>query len=92
MNCQADIVKLAWRKFAAAESLLANGFIDESYYTGGYTMELLPKANVCKCLKIDDLFNEKSKWFQKLKHPQTFKIHSLESLLVLSGLYCRMEQ
>ena len=87
MKCQEDIIKLAWSKFKAAESLLANGFVDESYYIGGYTIELLLKANVCKCLKIDDLFDEKSKWFQKLKYPQTFKIHSLESLLILSGLY-----
>lgn len=32
-------------------------FIDAAYYIGGYTLELLLKANICNTLKIEDFFS-----------------------------------
>ncbi len=75
MNCQAGIEKLADIKLQEAECLLTNSFPDGSYYLGGYAVELLLKAKVCKTLGIDNFFEESS--LKRLRHPQTFKNHDL---------------
>lgn len=92
MNCQADIIWLADEKLKSAECLLNNGLLDNAYYIGGYSIELLLKASVCKTLKIDDFFDEKSGWFRQVKYPQTYKNHDLNQLLVLSGIYKEHEK
>jgi hypothetical protein len=48
MQCQADIQVLAQAKLKEAECLFTNGFFDGAYYLGGYAVELLLKAMVCK--------------------------------------------
>ncbi len=84
MNCQADIERLAHQKLEAAESLLNDGNPDNAYYIGGYSIELLLKAKVCKTLGIDDFFafNKGKKELYKV-----YKVHNYEELLILSGLY-----
>jgi hypothetical protein len=82
-----NIQKLAWAKFGESECLFSNNHYDWAYYTCGYTVELLLKAKVCKTLGIENFFDEKGILMTKLKYPQTFKIHNVEQLLVLSGIY-----
>lgn len=85
MKTQLDIEKIAACKQNDAEFLYTDGRYDGAYYLGGYTIELLLKAKVCKTLGIDNFFEES--WLKKLKYPQTFRNHDLEVLLILSGLY-----
>jgi hypothetical protein len=52
---------------------------------GGYAVELALKAVICKTLEIDNLFDGN---FTQAKN---FKTHNLSDLLVLSGLYTKIE-
>jgi hypothetical protein len=92
MDCVANIEKLAMAKFDEAECLYKSGHFDWAYYTAGYTIELLLKAKVCRTLGIEDFFDENSGFMKKLKYPQTFKIHNLEQLLLLSGVYTLLDK
>lgn len=56
MNSKANIEALADRKYEEAECLFNPGFFDGAYYMGGYVIELLLKAKVCKTLNINDFF------------------------------------
>jgi HEPN domain-containing protein len=75
---------MAQQKLKEAECLLNNNFFDGAYYLGGYAVELLLKAKVCKTLGIDDFFAFK-KFKKELYKP--YKVHDYEELLILSGLY-----
>ena len=84
MQCQADIQKMAYEKLEEAECLMGFGFFDGAYYLGGYAIELLLKAKVCKTLGIDDFFA-----FSRFKREfyKPYKVHDYEELMVLSGLH-----
>lgn len=84
MLCQADIQTMAHQKLREADCLLKNGYFDGAYYLGGYAVELLLKAKVCKTLGIDDFFAF-NKFKKELYKP--YKVHDYEELLILSGLY-----
>lgn len=87
MNCRADIEKLADVKLQEAECLLKHGYCDGAYYIGGYSIELLLKAKVCKTLGITDFF-----LFNKGKQEayKPYKTHDYNQLLLLSGLYTEL--
>lgn len=85
MQCQADIQTLAALKLKEAECLLKSGFFDGAFYLGGYAVELLLKAKVCKTLDIDDFFAFNLTARKELYKP--YKVHDYEELLILSGLY-----
>lgn len=96
-----EIIALSIRKIKTAEFLLANEFYDDAYYLGGYAVELFLKAKICKNLDISDFFNyNKSKTRRLLPEMakksnlenlyKTFKIHDLEQLIILSGLYTKL--
>src|SRR5215471_8853883 len=87
MKCQADIVSIADSKLNAANILFQNGDYDNAYYLGGYSIELLLKAKVCKTLNIDDFFDVGSSTLKRLKYEGTFKVHDFEQLIILSGIY-----
>src|ERR1700722_14129121 len=89
MQCEADIKSMAYTKLKESECLLANGFFDGANYLGGYAVELLLKARVCKTLGIDDFFA-----FNKAKKElyRSFKVHDYEELLILSGIYSEFEK
>lgn len=89
MQCQADIKTLAYAKMKEAECLLANKLFDGAYYLGGYGVELMLKAKVCKTLDIDDFFAFK-KFKKELYRP--YKVHDYEELLILSGLYTEFDK
>jgi hypothetical protein len=84
MQCQADIQTLAEIKLKEADCLFTNGFFDGAYYLGGYAVELLLKAMVCKTLKIDDFFAFN---LPKKELYRPYKVHDYEDLIILSGLY-----
>jgi HEPN domain-containing protein len=85
MQCQADIQTLAQIKFKEADCLFRGGYFDGAIYLGGYAVELLLKAMVCKTLGIDDFFAFNLPARKELYKP--YKVHDYEELLILSGLY-----
>jgi hypothetical protein len=84
MKTQAEIEALADQKLKEADCLLKGGFYDGAYYMGGYCVELLLKARVCKTLNINDffLFNR-----GKQEAYKPYKSHDYDQLLILSGLF-----
>jgi hypothetical protein len=91
MKCQADIEILAKAKLAESECLFQNDFFDGAYYLGGYAIELLLKARICKTLRIDDffLFDKKDTDNKGIKKEiyKPFKVHNFEELFLLFGIY-----
>ncbi len=87
MKTEAEIIALSDSKLKAAEILLANGLVDDAYYLGGYSIELLLKAKICKTLCVPDFFTFSSKGGVKPETYKPFKTHDYEQLLLLSGLY-----
>lgn len=85
MKLKAEIESLAACKLEEAQSLFDSGHYDAAYYLGGYAVELLLKARVCKLVGRDDFYDEG--WMKSnIKYPQTFRTHDLGVLLILSGL------
>jgi len=91
MQCKADIQALAEVKLKEAQCLFDHGFYDGAYYLGGYSVELLLKAKVCKTLNIDDFFAAKSKTTGRQEMYKQFKVHDYTQLLILSGMYADFE-
>ena len=89
MKCRADIQALAKSKIDEADCLLKNKFYDAAFHIGGYAVELMLKARVCKTLGIDDFF-QFNKGKQELYKP--YKVHDYEYLIILSGIYMEFEQ
>jgi hypothetical protein len=85
MQCRADIQTLADIKLKEADCLFKGDFFDGAFYLGGYAVELLLKAMVCKTLGIDDFFAFNLPARKELYKP--YKVHDYEDLLILSGLY-----
>lgn len=85
MKSQTEIIAIADSKLSDAEFLFDNKRFESAYYIGGYAVELLLKARVCKTLGIDDFFLFKLKSSDSLYKP--YKVHDLFQLLILSGLY-----
>jgi HEPN domain-containing protein len=85
MQCQADIQAIAEMKLKEADCLFKSNFFDGAFYLGGYAVELLLKAMVCKTLKIDDFFAFNLPTKKELYKP--YKVHDYDDLLILSGLY-----
>lgn len=83
---------MAWAKLNEAKCLFENGYYNWSYYTAGYTIELMLKAAVCKALEIENLYEENSRILKAFKYPQTFKTHNFEQLLMLSGVYISLKE
>lgn len=95
MKCNADIKSLAVDRYSDAECLLNAGRFDAAYYIAGYSVELLIKARVCKTLGIEDFFDFGNPQKTKLKNSDSiyrpYKVHDLEQLLVLSGIYTEFD-
>ncbi len=94
MRCFADILALANEKILDAECLLAAGRFDGAYYIAGYNVELLLKAKVCKTLGIDNFFDfgNRAKLIKNESDlSRTYKVHDLEQLMILSGIFTPFE-
>ena len=94
MKCFEDIIKLADEKILDAECLIAGGRFDGAYYIAGYHIELLLKAKVCKTLGIDNFFDFGNR-AKLLKNEndisRTYRVHDLEQLMILSGIFSLFE-
>lgn len=88
MKSQTDIEALAVIKFNESHCLLSAGFYDGAFYTGGYAIELLLKAKVCKTLGITDffLFDKGNK-----EAYRPYKVHDYYQLFLLSGIFSEFE-
>ncbi len=98
MTSETEIINLANNKLKVAEFLLSNGFYDDAYYLGGYSLELFLKAKICKTLLIPDFFDFDNSKNRKIPIAKTrrgekenlykpYKVHDYEQLIILSGLY-----
>ena len=94
MRCSADIIALAEEKILDAQCLLAAGRFDGAYYIAGYNVELLLKAKVCKTLGIDNFFDfgNRAKLIKNESDlSRTYRVHDLEQLMILSGIFTSFE-
>jgi len=98
LKSEVEIITLANKKLEVAEFLFKNHFYDDACYLGGYALELLLKAKICKTLLIPDFFDFDNSKSRKLPTAKTrrgekenlykpFKVHDYEQLIILSGLY-----
>ena len=77
-----DLNNLCEDRVKDAEILIAANRFDGAYYLCGYAIELALKKRICRTLCWQGYPNN-NKEFERLK---TFKTHSLEILLTLSGI------
>lgn len=89
MRSVKEIKELAREKFCDAEVLLRSGRPDAAYYVAGYTIELLLKARICKTLQIESFYDFEGTAEKLLSKEayRPFKVHDLQQLMVLSGIY-----
>lgn len=78
---------MAQDKLAGAECLYNEKFYNDAYYLAGYAAEFAFKAAICSRLDIE-MFDE-SQVNKRISEP--LKIHSLETLLIYSGLSRRLQ-
>lgn len=74
-----DLETIAQARLLDAEALITAGRYDGAIYTGGYAIELLLKARICKTLEWAD-FPDTSQNYR------SFRVHDLDVLLHLSGI------
>lgn len=102
MKTSITIAALALQRIAEAEALYNLGFYDAAFYIGGYSIELLLKAKVCKNLNIPDFFDDDARSSRKLATAsqrgkphdnlyKPFKVHDYEQLLILCGLFTEVQ-
>lgn len=84
---QGELRKRAKAKLKDAEILYKNKRYDGSLYLCGYVLELALKSRTCKTLKWTD-FPENNNDF---KYFQSFRTHSLQILLTLSGIESKIK-
>jgi len=77
-----DLRKIAKARLKDSEILFKNRRYDGAVYLCGYAVEVALKARICRTLKWTDFPSTRSE-FQAY---QSFKTHSLDVLLKLSGL------
>jgi hypothetical protein len=88
MRCIEDIQTLAWMKHNDAFQLLEVGGYDSAFYLGGYTVELMLKARICKQIGIDNFFDFEDDVEKPLGKEayKPFKVHDVTQLSVLGGM------
>ena len=95
MAKRSDFQELALLRLIEAQTLLAQNLPDGAFYLAGYAVECALKAAICKTLDIDDFFEIYSSKTHAAKVKddivQKFKTHDYGTLLVLSGLYYKLD-
>ena len=90
-----EFQELAFLRLEEASALLANDHPDGAFYPAGYAVECALKLAICRTLNIDDFFDTYSSKTHSAKVKddivQKFKTHDFGTLLVLSGLYFKLE-
>lgn len=95
MPTRIEFHRLAVLRLEEASVLLARNYPDGAFYLAGYAVECALKAAICRTLDIDDFFDTYSSKTHSAKVKddivQKFKTHDFGTLLVLSGLYFKLE-
>ncbi|GAB4027033.1 hypothetical protein [Spirosoma koreense] len=95
MPKRTEFQELAILRLEEADTLLAENYPDGAFYLAGYAVECALKSAICRTLNIDDFFDTYSSkpHSAKVKDDivQKFKTHDFGTLLVLSGLYYKLE-
>ena len=90
-----EFQELSHLRILEADTLLAKNYPDGAFYLAGYAVECALKAAICQTLDIDDFFDAYSTKAHSAKVKddivQKFKTHDFGTLLVLSGLYFKLE-
>jgi hypothetical protein len=85
MQSQSEIERIADLRYEEACCLLHNEMWDGAYYLGGYSIELLLKARICKNLQVDNFFEfglpVRNEFYR------VFKSHNIRELLLLTGVF-----
>lgn len=74
---RADLRQLAMARLKDAEVLIKHRRYDGAWYLCGYAVELALKSRICRTLKLNE--------YPESRAYQSFKTHSLDTLLHLSG-------
>ncbi len=82
-----ELKKIASARLKDAKILYKANRFDGAFYLSGYAVELTLKTKICKILKWNEFPSTNSE-FQEL---QSFKTHSLDLLLKLSGQESRIK-
>lgn len=86
---------LATLRLKEANVLLAQNYPDGAFYLAGYAVECALKSAICRTLDIDDFFEPGSGKVHEAKVKDDvlhkFRTHDFGTLLVLSGLYFKLE-
>lgn len=90
-----EFQELAVLRLKEANILLSQNYPDGAFYLAGYAVECALKSAICRILNIDDFFDMYSSKVHgaKVKDDvvQKFRTHDYGTLLVLSGLYFKLE-
>lgn len=84
---------MAWIKFNDAELLFSEKRFDSAFYLGGYTIELLLKALICKAVGIESFYDFEGSVQKPLSKEayRPFKVHDFWQLFALSGIYAKFQ-
>ncbi|WP_028527203.1 hypothetical protein [Runella limosa] len=88
-----DFQTMAGLKVVEAKVLCSGGHHKAAFYLAGYALEFALKAAVCKCLDMPDFFKEKQKGTAGYVGGvlEKYKTHDIKTLIVLAGLYNKLE-
>ena len=96
MPTRTEFQELASLRIDEANTLLAQNYPDGAFYLAGYAVKCALKSAICKTLDIDDFIDMYSSKAHSAKVKddivQKFKTHDYGTLLVLSGLYFKLEE
>ena len=96
MPTRIEFQELASLRFDEANTRLAQNYPDGAFYLAGYVVEYALKSAICWTLDIDDFFDTYSPKAHSAKVKddivQKFKTLDYETLVLLSGLYVKLEE
>ena len=87
MATKTEFQQMAQERLNEAEILFKNKSYNGANYIAGYAVEFALKASICTCLDVE-MFDEKE---VSKKVAEPLKIHNLETLLVFSGLFKKLQ-
>lgn len=96
MPTRIEFQELTSLRFDEANTRLAQNYPDGAFYLAGYAVEYALKSAICWTLDIDDFFDTYSSKAHSAKVKddivQKFKTRDYETLVLLSGLYVKLEE
>ena len=84
---ETELKKLTQLRLKEAKALCSTKLYDGSCYLAGYCIELALKAAICKRMGTPNFFGT-----IRPETARAFKIHNLEELITLAGLYTQFNE